>query len=151
MINDPTAIITALRSILANTALLYLKTHQYHHNVTGVNFYASHAVFNTQYEAFVDAIDKLGERLRQLGANVPVTDDYFVLGNIRSSIVGASEFTIYKDLATDNMNIANQCIRAALIAQDLGDTGSAEVFSGRQLQHQDFAWKLTSMLPQSAF
>lgn len=151
MLKAPTPIIIALRSILANTALLYLKTHQYHHNVTGVNFYASHEVFNAQYTALVEAIDKIGERIRKLGGVVPVTADYFNLGNISNATLGASEFAIYKDLATDNTNLANQCIRAALIAQAADDGATVNLLGDRQEQHEDFAWRLLSMLPQFAF
>lgn len=147
MLKNPQPIIDSLRPILANTALLYLKTHQYHHNVTGVNFYSSHEVFNTQYNALVEAIDKLGERIRKLGGVVPTTSDYFMLGDINNAILNASEFTIYKDLATDNLNIANQCIRAAIISQSLDDGATVNLLGDRQEQHEDFSWRLVSMLP----
>jgi starvation-inducible DNA-binding protein len=144
----PTAnIVAALRPIMANTVLLQLKTHQYHHNTTGTNFYASHQVFDTQYKDLVDATDTIGERIRKLYGYVPVTKEYFVLGNIKDAVVGMGEFDIYKDLAADNFNLANQCISAALIAQNFDDAASVNLLGDRQEQHEDFAWRLLSMLP----
>lgn len=147
MIKDPAPIVEALRPILANTALLYLKAHQYHHNVKGVNFYASHLVFNDQYQALVEAVDTIGERIKKLFGDVPVTSEYFDLGDIEDAVIGASEFDIYKDLAQDNYDLANQCIEAAILAQSLDDGATVNMLGDRQEQHEDFVWRLTSMLP----
>ena len=144
----PTAnIVAMLRPILANTVLLQLKTHQYHQNVTGTNFYASHQVFDTQYKSLLDASDTIGERIRKLNGFVPVTKEYTSLGNIKDAVVGMDEFGIYKDLAADNFNLANQCISAALIAQNFDDGATVNLLGDRQEQHEDFAWRLLSMLP----
>lgn len=149
MIKDPAPIVEVLRPILANTALLYLKTHQYHHNVKGSNFYASHLVFNDQYQALFEAIDIIGERIEKLFGTVPVTSEYFDLGDIGDAVIGAPELDIYKDLARDNFELANQCIKAAIVAQDLDDGATVNLLGDRQEQHEDFVWRLTSMLPDS--
>lgn len=147
MLKPTTNIVAALRPILANTVLLQLKTHQYHQNVTGTNFYASHEVLNTQYKELLEASDTIGERIRKLYGFVPVTKEYALLGSIKDAVVVMDEFGIYKDLAADNFNLANQCISAALIAQNFDDGATVNLLGDRQEVHEDFAWRLLSMLP----
>lgn len=127
--------------------LLQLKTHQYHLSVKGINFYASHLVLNDQYHALFEASDVIGERIQKLFGSTPTTREILDLGIIDDAVVGSTEFDIYKDLARDNFELANQCIKAAIVAQDLDDGATVNLLGDRQEQHEDFVWRLTSMLP----
>src|SRR5690625_3946195 len=67
------AIANALSSVLADSYLLYLKTHNYHWNVTGKLFHSLHEQFEEQYTELVEAIDEIAERIRALGFRAPGT------------------------------------------------------------------------------
>ena len=60
-----------LSRFLADAYTLYLKTHNFHWNVTGPMFNALHVMFETQYTEQWAALDEIAERIRALGFNAP--------------------------------------------------------------------------------
>ena len=68
---DRQAIAEGLSRLLADTYTLYLKTHNYHWNVTGPMFQTLHLMFETQYNELALAVDAIAERIRSLGAPAP--------------------------------------------------------------------------------
>ena len=68
---DRLAVSTELGRVLADTYTLYLKTHNYHWNVTGPMFNTLHLMFQEQYNELWVAIDLIAERIRSLGAFAP--------------------------------------------------------------------------------
>ena len=60
-----------LSRVLADTYTLYLKTHNYHWNVTGPMFNTLHLMFETQYNELWLAVDLIAERIRSLGSFAP--------------------------------------------------------------------------------
>ena len=60
-----------LSKLLADSYSLYLKTHNYHWNVTGPQFNSLHAMFETQYTELAAAVDEIAERIRALGHLAP--------------------------------------------------------------------------------
>ena len=69
---DRMRIAEQLSILLADTYLLYLKTHNYHWNVTGRLFQTLHLMFETQYTELASAVDIIAERIRALGVHAPV-------------------------------------------------------------------------------
>src|SRR5699024_9474201 len=67
------AIAKALSKVLADSYVLYLKTHNYHWNVTDKLFHSLHEQFEEQYTELADAIDEIAERIRALGVRAPGT------------------------------------------------------------------------------
>ena len=67
------AISEELSKVLADSYMLYLKTHNYHWNVTGELFHSLHEQFEEQYTELADAIDEIAERIRALGYRAPGT------------------------------------------------------------------------------
>src|SRR5882672_5176447 len=65
------AIAEGLSRVLADTYMLYLKTHAYHWNVTGPLFSSLHLLFEGQYNELHDAGDTIAERIRALGHFAP--------------------------------------------------------------------------------
>src|SRR3954470_4704156 len=62
-----------LSKLLADTYTLYLKTHNFHWNVTGPMFQTLHIMFETQYNELWTALDAIAERIRALGFPAPGT------------------------------------------------------------------------------
>ena len=63
-----------LGRLLADTWVLYGKTHGFHWNVTGPMFTSLHAMFDTQYNELWDSLDEIAERIRALGLPAPFGD-----------------------------------------------------------------------------
>src|SRR3546814_4987454 len=69
--DDRKAIAEGLSRLLADTYTLYLKTHNYHWNVTGPMFNTLHTMFEQQYTELAAAVDEIAERIRALGFPAP--------------------------------------------------------------------------------
>src|ERR671920_1226373 len=75
-----------LSRLLADTYTLYLKTHNYHWNVTGPMFQTLHLMFEQQYNELALAVDQIAERIRALGFPAPGTYAEFArLSSIKES------------------------------------------------------------------
>ena len=70
---DRKAIADGLGRVLADTYMLYLKTHAFHWNVEGPMFNTLHAMFMEQYTELWNAVDLVAERIRALGFPAPGT------------------------------------------------------------------------------
>ena len=70
------AVADALNGVLADTYMLYLKTHSYHWNVTGPSFRNLHLMFEEQYREMWAALDEMAERIRSLGVYAPTSSKH---------------------------------------------------------------------------
>src|ERR1041384_372893 len=78
------AIADGLAHVMADTYTLYLKTHNFHWNVTGPMFQTLHLMFETQYNELALAVDLIAERIRALGFPAPGSyRDFSRLASIR--------------------------------------------------------------------
>ena len=68
---DRKEIADGLSRLLADTYTLYLKTHNFHWNVTGPMFNTLHLMFEAQYNELALAVDLIAERIRALGYPAP--------------------------------------------------------------------------------
>jgi starvation-inducible DNA-binding protein len=137
----------ALSSLLADSYTLYLKTHNYHWNVTGPHFAALHALFETHYQEQWLAVDEIAERIRALGLPSPGSYAQF------SDLTGISEadgvpaaLTMVEHLAHDNEHVARTAGEAFKAADAVGDQATADLATQRQQVHEKNAWMLRSML-----
>ena len=64
-------IVEGISRLLADSYSLYLKTHNFHWNVTGPMFQTLHLMFETQYNELALAVDLIAERIRSLGEFAP--------------------------------------------------------------------------------
>jgi starvation-inducible DNA-binding protein len=74
---DRKIIANGLSGLLADTYTLYLKTHNFHWNVTGPMFQTLHLLFEQQYTEMATAVDEIAERIRALGFTAPVSYSQF--------------------------------------------------------------------------
>ena len=68
---DRRRIAEGLSVFLSDSFTLYLKTHNFHWNVTGPMFNSLHNMFEAQYTEQWNALDETRERIRALGFNAP--------------------------------------------------------------------------------
>ena len=82
--SDRKKLAEGLSRLLADTYTLYLKTHNFHWNVTGPMFQTLHLMFETHYNELALAVDLIAERIRALGHPAPATYKAFAkLSSIR--------------------------------------------------------------------
>lgn len=142
------AVATVLSTLLADSYLLLLKTHYYHWNVSGQNFFSLHGMFEEQYKALFEAVDEIAERVRALGFAAPGTFKSFadLSGVAEDKTLPASAQVMVKNLLDAHEAIA-QSIREALPAvEKAGDDVSADLLVERATWHDKAAWMLRSSL-----
>ena len=141
------AIADELSKVLADTYMLYLKTHNYHWNVTGELFHSLHEQFEGQYTELADAIDEIAERIRALGYRAPGTFKEF---NDLTSITEEEEepeaLEMVRRLAIGNEQVLRTAREALEPADDAGDEATVDLLTERLHIHAKTAWMLRSHL-----
>jgi len=146
--SDRFSIADALSQLLADSYTLYLKTHNYHWNVTGPHFGALHALFETQYTDLALAVDAVAERIRALGHRAPGSYAEF---SARTDLYEATTepvtaMEMVAALATDHQMVARAAARVISVANAGGDEPTAGLATTRQEVHEKAAWMLRSFL-----
>jgi starvation-inducible DNA-binding protein len=136
----------ALCRVLADTYVLYLKTHNYHWNVEGPKFRNLHKMFEEQYNDLWQSLDDIAERIRALGYYAPGTYAKLrALATVGENEEIPNEDGMLRELIADNEATANT-IRAALkVAQDAGDEPSAGLLTDRLATLEKQLWMMRSM------
>ena len=140
-------IASELGRLLADTYTLYLKTHNYHWNVTGPMFNTLHLMFEVQYNELWLAIDLIAERIRSLGEFAPGSYVEFArLSSIAEAdgIPAADE--MLADLVAGHEAVARTARTAFAVADGASDQSTADLVTQRLQVHEKTAWMLRSML-----
>lgn len=140
-------IAAGLSKILADTYLVYLKTHNYHWNVTGPHFHSLHEQFEEQYTELAEAVDVIAERIRALGHRAPGTfREFNELTSIKEDTDQPNEMEMVRRLAVDNETILRTARQALPACEDAGDEASIDLITERLHIHSKTAWMLRSHL-----
>ena len=136
-----------LGKFLADTYTLYLKTQNYHWNVTGPQFSELHLLFEGQYQDLAAAADEVAERMRQIGEKAPASFTAFSkLATVKEETGNPDYKTMIKNLAADNQTAAETADALIKAAQEVGDEGTADLGIRRIQAHQKNAWMLNAYL-----
>ena len=147
--SDRIAIADGLSRVLADTYTLYLKTHNYHWNVTGPMFNTLHLMFEDEYNELWIAVDLIAERIRSLGQPAPGTYAQFAaLTRIAEpdGIPTAEEMLV--DLVNGNEAVTKTAREVFEVADAANDQSTADLLTQRLQVHEKVAWMLRSMLEQ---
>jgi starvation-inducible DNA-binding protein len=140
-------VIQNLKTVLADSYTLYLKTQSYHWNVTGPNFKSLHLMFEEQYNDLFIAVDLIAERIRSLGQKAPGTfSTYLEITNIKEGKEDLDANSMVKELAKDQEVIANSLTKTLKSASEVGDEVTVGIVTNRIEIHQKNAWMLNSSL-----
>jgi starvation-inducible DNA-binding protein len=148
---DRQQIATGLSGLLADTYVLYLKTHNFHWNVTGPMFQTLHLMFETQYNELWLAGDLIAERIRAIGHFAPATyKEFSRLASIQEEEgVPAAEDMIR--LLVQGPESAARTARAAFkVSEAANDAPTADLLTQRLQAHEKTAWMLRSLLAHDA-
>lgn len=136
-----------LSRLLADSYTLYLKTHNYHWNVTGPQFNTLHTMFEAQYTELATAIDEIAERIRALGINAPGSySEFSDLTSIQESPGGESAEDMVRELVIGQETLVRTARQAFPAASDANDEPTADLLTQRMQLHEKNAWMLRSMI-----
>mgnify|MGYP000874196159 CR=1 FL=1 len=144
---DREAIAEGLSRLLADTYTLYLKTHNFHWNVTGPMFQTLHLMFETQYNELALAVDLIAERIRSLGFPAPGTyKQYAALSSIKEE-EGVPEATaMIRSLVEGQEAVVRTARSLYPVVEKASDEATADLLTQRIQLHEKTAWMLRSLL-----
>ena len=144
---DRKAIADGLSRLLADTYTLYLKTHNFHWNVTGPMFQTLHLMFEAQYTELALAVDLIAERIRALGVPAPGTYAEFAeLSSIKEDRGPQSAESMIKLLVQGQESVIRTARSIFPIADKAADEPTADLLTQRLQLHEKTAWMLRSLL-----
>ncbi len=144
---DRQQIAKGLSALLADSYTLYLKTHNYHWNVTGPLFNTLHTMFEEQYTELAPAVDEIAERIRALGIDAPGSyRDFAALTSIDESRGGESAEDMIRELVIGQEAVVRTARAAFPAADEAHDEPTADLLTQRMQIHEKNAWMLRSML-----
>jgi starvation-inducible DNA-binding protein len=136
-----------LAGVLADTYLLYLKTQNFHWNVTGPKFGELHQMFETQYMDLAVAVDELAERIRAIGQFSPGSFAQFrKLSKISEDEAVPEADRMVQVLTEDNTHVVRRMREILDLADSIGDAETADIMIRRMQIHAKQAWMLRSYL-----
>ena len=136
-----------LSTLLADSYSLYLKTHNFHWNVTGPLFNTLHAMFEVQYTELAVAIDEIAERIRALGVKAPGSySEYAKRTGIPEASGQETAEEMIRALVEGQEAVARTARKAFPAADAAGDEPTADLLTQRMQVHEKNAWMLRSML-----
>lgn len=136
-----------LSRLLADTYTLYLKTHNFHWNVTGPMFQTLHLMFETQYTELALAVDVIAERIRALGFPAPGTyKQYAELSSIKETEGIPKAQEMIKLLVEGNEAVVRTARSLFPSAEEVSDEATADLLTQRIQLHEKAAWMLRSLL-----
>jgi starvation-inducible DNA-binding protein len=140
-------IASGLSRVLADTYTLYLKTHNYHWNVTGPMFQTLHLMFETQYDELALAVDLVAERIRALGLPAPGTYKEFLrLSTIREEEGVPMAQDMIRHLVQGHETVARTAREVFRAADTASDQPTCDLLTQRMQVHEKTAWMLRSLL-----
>jgi starvation-inducible DNA-binding protein len=144
---DRRKIAEGLSHVLADSYTLYLKTHNFHWNVTGPMFNTLHLMFEQQYTELATAVDLIAERIRALDHPAPGSYKAFAkLSTIKEADGVPSAEEMIRQLVAGQEAVARTARTAFAAAEKGGDQPTADLLTERMQVHEKNAWMLRSLL-----
>lgn len=138
-----TEISEGLKRLLADSYTLYLQTHNFHWNVTGMQFRELHLMFEEHYTELATAVDEIAERIRTLDVPAPGTYKEFAQLSSIKEVDGVPEASEMVELLTKGHEQVIKTARMVLkVAQEADDESTASLVSDRMSIHEKTAWML---------
>ena len=136
-----------LSKVLADSFAVYQKTHGYHWNVRGPEFFSYHNLLEQQYREIWEALDDLAERIRALGEFAPQGASTFAnLTSIKDGDPEKDAQQMLEELMRDHETVIATARAAVEIGEAADDGASVDLLNARLAAHEQHAWMLRSSL-----
>lgn len=144
---DRKIIVDGLSRLLADTYVLYLKTHNFHWNVSGPMFRTLHLMFEEQYTELAGAVDSIAERIRALGFPAPGTYSvYAQLSSIPEPEGVPSAEQMIQQLVEGQEAVVRTARGLFPQLERVSDEPTADLLTQRMQVHEKAAWMLRVLL-----
>jgi starvation-inducible DNA-binding protein len=141
------AIAEGLSHLLADSYTLYLKTHNFHWNVTGPMFNTLHLMFEQQYTELALAVDLIAERIRALGVPAPGSySQYAKLSSIAEETGVPAAEDMVRQLVSGQEAVVRTARKIFPTVDKAHDEPTADLLTQRMQVHEKNAWMLRSLL-----
>ena len=145
--NQRLEIAEGLGRLLADSYVLYLKTHGFHWNVTGPMFTSLHTMFMEQYTELWTALDEIAERIRALGQLAPMGGRrYAELSSIEECSESPEALAMVAELVRGHEAVARTARGVLPLAEAAGDGPTVALLNARLQIHEKTAWMLRALL-----
>lgn len=137
----------AVKVVLADTFVMYMRTHGYHWNVIGSDFPQLHEFFGELYAELWGAVDPIAEELRAIDSFAPGT-----IGRIKelSTITEDDKIptaqNMLKNLLDSNDKVMASLKDAYDKADSVGELGLANFLQDRMDIHRKHGWMLRATM-----
>jgi starvation-inducible DNA-binding protein len=139
------AVVDILNTILANEAVLTVKTRSAHWNVSGAGFFELYILFDSQYQQLNDISDEIAERARMLGGTA--------IGSLQE-FINCTQVEEQPGVVPDILRLVadhEACIRflredAKKCSEEYEDEGTFELLVSVMRLHEKMAWMLRSYI-----
>jgi starvation-inducible DNA-binding protein len=136
-----------LSRLLADTYTLYLKTHNFHWNVTGPMFNTLHLMFEAQYTELALAVDLVAERIRALGFPAPGSYKQFAdLTSLKEETGVPKAEDMIRQLVKDQEAVVRTARSIFPLVDKANDEPTADLLTQRMQVHEKTAWMLRALL-----
>lgn len=136
-----------LQGLLASSYALYLKTQNFHWNVTGPSFQSYHLMFQAQYEELAEAIDEMAERIRALGYFPESSFESFAKISVVQDAKGVlPPLKMIEVLLHDHEALICYLRERLSFSEKVEDGATAEFINKRLAVYEKTAWILRSTL-----
>jgi starvation-inducible DNA-binding protein len=140
-------IASGLARLLADSYTLYLKTHNFHWNVTGPMFNTLHLMFEGQYNELALAVDLIAERIRALDVQAPGSyREFSRLAQVKESEGWPDANEMIRQLVKDQESVVRTARSVFPDAEAANDQPTADLLTQRMQVHEKNAWMLRSLL-----
>lgn len=140
-------IAAGLSRLLADSYTLYLKTHNFHWNVTGPMFSTLHTLFEQEYTELATAVDEIAERIRALGFPAPGSYKQFAeLSSIEEETGTPDAKEMIRQLVLGQEAVVRTARNVFPVVERANDEPTADLLTQRMQTHEKNAWMLRSLL-----
>lgn len=134
-----------LSTYLADHAVLYMKTLNFHWNMIGPHFFVFHRLLEEQYTELAMALDEIAEHIRSFDRLAPGSMQEFVqLARLKESKNTLSQDEMVHDLIASNEMMTEFCSELIALSDHCKDPATTDLLTQRLKVHEKAAWLLRS-------
>ena len=136
-------LIQQLKVVQATAFSLYLKTHNFHWNISGPDFAQYHSFLNDMYDQVFESIDAYAEKIRTRDAFAPGSlARYQELSNIEDELNIPTALVMLAKLAADNDILIKELYTTDALCDNLNQRGIQNFIQGQIEAHEKLRWML---------
>ena len=140
-------LVQQMKVMLADTVAFYQKTHQFHWNVEGDDFYMHHLLFERIYTEVYGAVDDIGEQIRTLDAYAPYAPARIAeLTSIIDTGTASPASSMVRTLMRDNETVLATIMTTYNTAERFSAIGLSNFLQDRYKAHKVHQYMLRSSL-----